>query len=142
MIADILLSRIVISVVVAAVLSQILKFITHRITSGDWDWRMTFTDGGMPSAHTATVVALCGSIFLLEGATTAFYVSLVYAAITLRDAVGIRLQAGKQAAVLNRIADRDGLHLPHLKELVGHTPLQVAFGVLVGVFVSVVVALW
>ena len=101
-------------------------------------------DGGMPSGHSATVSSVALACGLYEGfASPVFAVALIVAIIVMHDAMNVRLQAGKQAALLNVMADMfekiTGTDLPNdekLKELLGHTPLQVIAGCLLGLLVS------
>lgn len=95
--------------------------------------------GGMPSSHSAAVCALAGACALREGwDSTMFGVAMLFAVIVMVDATGVRREAGRQAAVLNRIvkdlftsSDYDNIDR-NLKELIGHTPFQVFVGALVG----------
>lgn len=120
--------------------SQILKTIIHVIVNKKFDFKRLLGDGGMPSAHSATVTSLAIAAALRYGVGTfEFALSAVFAIVICRDAMGVRHETGKQAVVLNELvktveADTE-TDLPdvHLKELVGHTPLQVMTGVLVGV---------
>jgi len=98
--------------------------------------------GGMPSAHSAAVASITVAIFLEEGFSTVFFLSAVCAIITIRDAFGVRLESGKQAEAINKMADE--LQIPlddHLKELLGHTKRQSFFGVLLGIFVTILIYL-
>ncbi len=109
---------------------------------------LLFGTGGMPSSHAAAVCALAVSCALYSGpGSAAFAVSCLLAIIVMRDATGVRREAGEQAKVLNRImrdlfdpARHDDINA-NLKELVGHTPLQVLVGALVGAAVPFLMAL-
>ena len=97
--------------------------------------------GGMPSSHTALVVGLTTAVGVREGTRSdLFAICLVFSLVVMYDASGVRLQAGKHASVLNRIImelppdhPMQGEHGPTLKDTIGHTPLQVIVGALVGV---------
>lgn len=103
-------------------------------------------DGGMPSAHSATVCAMAIATGRCMGFDSAvFAVACVLAIITMHDAMGVRYETGEQAKVLNQIIDSwidlseknvPFLQNMHLKEMVGHTPLQVTAGFLVGAVVG------
>ena len=103
-------------------------------------------DGGMPSAHSATVCAMVIATGRCVGVDSAiFAVASVVAIITMHDAMGVRHETGEQAKVLNQMIDQwievseknaPFLQNMHLKEMVGHTPLQVVAGVLVGAAVG------
>ena len=95
----------------------------------------------MPSAHSAMVTALTTAIAFKDGFfSSIFSVAVVFSLITLYDAAGIRRAAGKQAEVLNRIIEDffkgKGLNIPKLTELLGHTPLEILAGVLLGIGVA------
>lgn len=106
-----------------------------------------FSNGGMPSSHTATVVSLCVACLIQEGVSSPlFAISLILTAVVIIDALGVRYETGKQAQVINKIVKElfsgkmDEINLG-LKELVGHTPFQVFVGGLLGVGVAVVMNL-
>jgi acid phosphatase family membrane protein YuiD len=124
------------SVIIAA---QIIKFFSHWIVKHIADFRMFTTTGGMPSSHAAGVMALSTSVGLIRGfSSIEFAIALGYAFIVMYDAAGVRRAAGKQAACLNKIImDVYKQELKEaggkLKELLGHTPLQVFVGALFGI---------
>ena len=100
----------------------------------------------MPSSHTAGVIALSTSVALIEGISSMlFAVSLGFSLIVMQDASGIRRAAGKTAATLNRLVDefvqKNHEVKPYaaLKELLGHTPLEVFCGMLLGVLIPFIV---
>lgn len=117
-------------------------FATHR----RWNLRRFVGTGGMPSSHAAAVSALSTAVGLKEGfGTTLFGVTLYFSLIVMYDAAGLRQAAGRQAAILNRLIDE---HFEHpeknthrLMELLGHTPLEVLVGAVLGV-VSALVWNW
>ena len=98
--------------------------------------------GGMPSSHTATVTALAISLGYYNGLSSGYFaLAMIFAIIVIHDAVGVRLETGKQAKVLNTMmfkseAFKDLDFEKQLKEYVGHTPLQALVGAIVGAFVS------
>lgn len=102
--------------------------------------------GGMPSSHSALVTALVVSIGFNEGVNTSlFALSLCFALVVLRDALGVRLSTGKQAQALNRlgksIEDRSDIEFAPVKEVHGHTPPEVLAGVLFGGCIALVLSL-
>ncbi len=109
---------------------------------------LLFGTGGMPSSHTAAVCSLATSCALRYGLDSGYFaVSALLCIIVMTDATGVRLETGKQAKVLNRILHdlfspehRDEIGT-NLKELVGHTPLQVFVGAILGVAVPFLMAL-
>jgi acid phosphatase family membrane protein YuiD len=97
--------------------------------------------GGMPSSHSALVASLTTSVALSEGArSNLFIVTLMLALITIRDALGVRRSSGLQSRALNmlgrQVSERLKLDYHPVKEVHGHAPLEVAVGVLIGVFIA------
>ena len=121
--------------------AQVLKVFTARYKRGTWDLRALADSGGMPSSHTALSVAVTAAAGRTLGlASPLFAVSLAYALVVAYDAAGVRLHAGKQAEVLNvLLADVAREHPAagrKLKEVLGHTPRQVAAGAALGLIVG------
>lgn len=127
-------------------LAQILKTIIHSLITKDFNIERMYGSGGMPSSHSATVTALATSSYFLHGAASSeFAISIIMAIIVMYDARGVRLETGIQAKVLNDLiellADVHNEIMPldeKLKEFVGHTPLQVIVGAILGFIVSCV----
>ncbi|WP_419022647.1 divergent PAP2 family protein, partial [Holdemanella sp.] len=99
--------------------------------------------GGMPSSHSAVVVALCTMIGKNYGIDSAIFgLSIVFAFVVMYDAAGVRRAAGKQAKLLNKIVQTPGLSnvevTEKLQEVLGHTPTQVFVGALIGLIVGLV----
>ena len=109
--------------------------------------QVLFGSGGMPSSHSATVCATCVSCGLIHGfGSPLFAISGVLAVVVMRDAAGVRRESGKQAAVINRVAQemnkKKGFDFEQLKELLGHTPLQVFAGAVLGMAMAFICQLW
>ncbi|MBE6586244.1 MAG: divergent PAP2 family protein [Ruminococcaceae bacterium] len=130
-------------------LAQILKVATGIFREKSFNViEFLFGTGGMPSSHTAAVTALATACGMSEGVgSPVFAVACLLTLIVMRDATGIRREAGEQAKVLNRIVqdlfsstDHENINR-NLKELVGHTPLQVFVGFLVGLMVPFLMGL-
>ena len=125
--------------ITAVILAQILKFFVHLILKRKVDLRLFTTTGGMPSSHAAGVMGLSFTVGLICGfSSIEFAMAFGYALVVMYDAAGVRRAAGKQAACLNRIImDIYKQELKEaggkLKELLGHTPMQVFAGALFGV---------
>ena len=99
--------------------------------------------GGMPSSHSAVVCSLAASAGIREGfASNLFIISLVFAMITLRDALGVRRSAGIQAKTLNSLgkqtSQKIGIEFNTVKEIQGHTPLEVVVGSLLGIAIAII----
>lgn len=123
--------------------AQIIKTLIYWRITRIFSLRRMFGMGGMPSAHTAFLVAITTMIALREGmASTAFTLSVAVTAVVIYDALGVRYQTGKQSHVINKILHRmlvEGQPLTEetLQELVGHTPTEVFFGALIGLIMPV-----
>lgn len=120
--------------------AQVLKVIIHAIINKTWDFSRLFGDGGMPSGHSATVSSLATITGLTFGlGSFEFAISSILAIIVCHDAMGVRREAGKHAKLLNILVDsyekfsKNELPEVVLKEFVGHTPLQVTTGILLGI---------
>ncbi|MBS4760096.1 MAG: divergent PAP2 family protein [Clostridium sp.] len=129
----------------AAVIAQILKMIYFLILHKKINFKIFTTTGGMPSSHSAGVMSLSFTIGYIEGMNSVmFALALGYAFVVMYDAAGIRRSAGKIAATMNRVMEEFYAHRPSaagekLKELLGHTPLEVFMGAIVGIIVSYVI---
>ena len=124
--------------------AQLIKTIIHAIVTKSIDFTRLIGDGGMPSGHSATVCAVATSAGIIYGLDSfPFAISVIVAIIVMHDAMGVRLETGKQAKLLNEFMDLFAkLEQPlsdqeKLKELVGHTPLQVCMGGLLGILTGV-----
>lgn len=117
--------------------AQVLKVIIHWYINRKIVWERLVGDGGMPSGHSATVASLATITGLLRGVDSfEFAVAAIFAIVVCHDAMGVRQETGKQAVMLNeilRILESQDLPEVKLKELVGHTPLQVLAGILIGI---------
>lgn len=144
---QIVTNRILIVGVVSWFLAQVFKCISNLILTKKFSLERLFGDGGMPSGHSATVVSVAVATGLYEGFDSAlFAVAMIVAIVVMHDAMNVRYQAGKQAELLNVMADMfeklTGADLPNeekLKELLGHTPLQVGCGCALGIVVAIAV---
>lgn len=140
---DIFSNRVLWCAVTAWFVAQALKIPTYWLVEKKLDLMRFFGSGGMPSSHSAFVVALTIMIGAVEGFDTAiFALSAVLAAIVMYDATGVRKETGNQAEVLNEIlrkvfVDGEPIADDDLKELVGHTKVEVLGGVIVGVMCAV-----
>lgn len=121
--------------------AQVLKFMIELLWRRTINFRMLTTAGGMPSSHSALVSALATSVGLREGlGSSLFLVTVALAMITMYDAAGIRRAASIQARILNQIIaelfEGHPISETKLRELLGHTPIQVVAGALLGIFGS------
>jgi uncharacterized protein len=116
-------------------IAQALKFIVVGITRGKIDFKEFYSLGGMPSSHTAFVTGLVTSIYLLEGFSTAFFISAVLAIVVIRDAVGVR------KVVQDLTYELETVNKKIRGRQVGHTIAQAAMGALIGILVPVLISL-
>jgi len=132
----------IIAMLVANFLAQMWKYSVDWRRRGEPNLPILFSTGGMPSSHSSTVTALSTSIGLVAGwESPAFAVAACFAFITMFDAAGLRRSASLQAMALNQImrellAPDHNLNRRKLKELLGHTPLEVMVGAALGVLVA------
>lgn len=130
---------------IAATIAQILKVIYFLILHKKINFKIFTTTGGMPSSHSAGVIGLSMTVGYNCGMNSIpFAIALGYALVVMYDAAGIRRSAGKIAATMNRVMEEFYAHRPSaagekLKELLGHTPLEVFMGAIVGIVVSYVI---
>ena len=138
--ADLLNNHLLINSLAAGAAAQIIKTVIFAIIHKELDFHRLFGDGGMPSGHSATVTAMATTAGLEYGlASPLFAIAAVLAIIVMHDAMGVRLEAGKHARVLNQLLDlfsSDMKPEETMKELLGHTPLQVTFGALLGLTIA------
>lgn len=124
----------------AAFTGQIIKFILFTIQTKRINFKIFTTTGGMPSTHSAGVMALSTLVGILSGFDSIeFAISLGFSLVIMYDAAGLRRAAGKTAACLNKMMEEFYNHDLHavggkLKELLGHTPLEVFVGAIYGIF--------
>lgn len=143
-ITDFLAHSELVTAIIAWFIAQVMKMIIVLIKDKKVNFERLIGSGGMPSSHSALVVSLAAAIGLTEGfGSPLFALSTVFALVVMYDAAGVRRAAGQQAAILNKIVDSlvksdFSRTEKRLKELLGHTPVQVFAGALLGI----AVALW
>ena len=131
----------------AWIIAQLAKTVINAIVNKRFSFDRLVGDGGMPSGHSATVTALAVMCGLTEGfGSTVFGVSMIFAIVVMHDAMGVRREAGKHARSIISIVEQlndyfsehdDKIKTEKLKVLVGHTPLQVVVGSLLGAAIAV-----
>ncbi len=140
-----LVNRILIAALVGWAVAQGAKAILYTIVNKEFKFERLVGSGGMPSSHAATVCAMMAAAAKQFGlASFEFAVSFILASVVLHDARGVRQEAGKQAVTITAIIDhliKEGkiIELPEweLKELIGHTPLQVLIGSIIGIGIGI-----
>ena len=124
--------------------AQILKVIVFLICEKKLEMRYVVSSGGMPSSHSAMVCACVASTAMVTGVdSVTFAIAAVFAFIVMYDAANVRKETGEQAKILNYMMEHWNEMKPEmfgkeLKELIGHTPLQVFCGALLGIFIGVI----
>ena len=117
---------------------QLFKLIYDLVTTKKFNFKRIMGAGGMPSSHSAVVAGITTLIGKYEGiGSPIFALSLVVAFVVMYDACGVRRAAGKQAELLNKLVETPGLTgvqvSERLVEVLGHTPVQVLVGALIGI---------
>jgi uncharacterized protein len=141
-IGQILDNRILLVAIAACLIAQAIKLIIDVIQNGKISVKVLTTSGGMPSAHSALVTALAAGVGENLGFKSAeFAIATIFAIIVMYDAAGVRQAAGKQARILNQMVEElfsedHKFNEEKLKELIGHTPVQVIAGSILGVVIS------
>lgn len=143
-IVDILSNHVLIAILLSWFIAQAIKIPIYRVVEHKWDFSRFFGSGGMPSSHSSMVTTCAVMIGALEGfGTPVFALAVAFAMIVMYDAAGVRRETGTQAAVINQILkdvliNGKQISEEELKELVGHTPLEVACGALNGLLIAVI----
>jgi hypothetical protein len=137
-------NQVLIAAVVAWFVAQTIKLLVELVRTHRLDLRYLVSPGGMPSAHSALVTSLATAVARQEGVGSAlFAASAVFASIVMYDAAGVRQSVSIQARILNRMLDelftQRAFSERRLRELLGHTPLEVFAGFLLGLIIGVVV---
>jgi acid phosphatase family membrane protein YuiD len=140
---DMLDNQILVATLVGWILAQAIKVPVEFLRTGDWNWALLLRTGGMPSSHSAVVSGVAHGIGLWHGFNTPlFALSFVVAMVVVYDATGIRRQAGEHAQLINAIINDLTAGHPikeaqqeELKEILGHTWLEAAGGILWGILV-------
>jgi uncharacterized protein len=141
-ISQILDNRILLVAIAACLIAQVLKLTIDTIQNGKLSVKVLTTTGGMPSAHSALVTALATGVGQSLGWQSAeFAIATIFAIVVMYDAAGVRQAAGKQARILNQIidelfSDNHEFNEQKLKELLGHTPVQVIAGSVLGIAIT------
>ncbi len=136
-------NRIFIATISSWFAAQVLKVVIGVMRDKRFNFKWLISSGGMPSSHVALSMCLTTSIGLYYGFDSGlFAMALGFAGITMFDAQGIRWHSGKQAQALNKIMDdlyaHKGIQEAPLKQLIGHTPVEVYAGGALGIFMAII----
>ncbi|MCX6069051.1 MAG: divergent PAP2 family protein [Chloroflexi bacterium] len=133
--------------VVAWLLAQILKPPLEYLRRGVWNWGYLFSAGGMPSSHSSLMVGVTMGIGLHEGFNSAiFALAIAMTMIVIYDAAGVRREAGRHAEKINILFNELLAGHPisdkQLREVLGHTPMEVVGGIFLGLVVGILYRMW
>ncbi|MFG6119548.1 divergent PAP2 family protein [Thalassobacillus sp. B23F22_16] len=142
------------SAIIAILFAQAVKVPIRMIATRDFNPGLAFSTGGMPSSHSAAVTALATAVGLQEGFDSSMFgIAAVFSIIVMFDSTGVRRQSGEQAIVLNllindfqRFVDEAKLwnkkqefeKREEIRELLGHQPIEVFFGGVTGILLSII----
>jgi uncharacterized protein len=135
--------RFLLAPIVAWTICQAAKVTLTSIRQHRLNLRVLAETGGMPSSHSAIVMGLTAAIGKYSGLYSApFAIALIFSFVVMYDAAGLRRAAGRQAEVLNRLVEdlvhMRGVQEQRLRELLGHTPVEVLVGAVIGILVGVI----
>lgn len=145
---DILMyNKVLFTAITAWLIAQLIKIAVDFNKQKKLDLGLIMSSGGMPSSHSSFVTSCATSIAFAEGLDSSmFALSFVLSMVVMYDATGVRREAGKQAQVLNNIVstfENENFHMADkLKELLGHTPIQVFAGACLGILISTITYLY
>lgn len=140
---NILHNRILMVTLLAWAIAQTIKVALGVLRTRRFDFRWFIGTGGMPSAHAAGSSALAVVVGFNQGFDSAYFaLAAVFAVVTMFDAQGVRRSTGKQAAILNKVLDdiywKGKIEENKLKELIGHTPVEVFMGSVIGILLAII----
>ncbi|MBU0461738.1 MAG: divergent PAP2 family protein [Nanoarchaeota archaeon] len=142
-IINILTDKIILEVIISVVICQVIKLFTKSYAHKKIYWKGMCEDGGMPSSHTVTVVALSTAIGLSQGFTSPiFFVAGIFSIIVMRDAIGVRRNVDRLRDVLNDVIKSEKLKMRQADLVTGHTLPQVVVGFLLAVACVLVLHFW
>lgn len=127
--------------------AQFLKPFIHLVATKEWSAKHFLANGGMPSSHTSGICALTTALGLTNGfGSNIFVLSLVISLVVMNDAMNVRLETGRQAELLNEWSEifeemftDKPFSRKHFKTMVGHTTLQVFWGMILGVIIGALI---
>ncbi len=141
------ISRAFIAVATAWIVAQLIKIVGNSLRFRRFNFRWLLDTGGMPSAHSSGTAAVATVVGLHSGFNSIlFLLALAFAVVTMFDAAGVRRSVGKQSVILNKMMNEiyAGGKFPEqrLREFLGHTPVEVFVGALLGISLSLAICKW
>lgn len=147
-ITELLLNEVLVNGLIAWILAQTIKALLYAAINKKFEFSRLFGAGGMPSGHSATVSAMAVTSAVTFGFSSfQFAITTIFGLIVMHDAMGVRLETGKQAKAINELMEfihamgNEITSKEKLKELIGHTPSQVFFGSALGLVVGFLLSL-
>ena len=143
MLCSLIHNNVLIAAILSWIIGQFLKAPLDYVLNKRWNWGIILSPGGMPSSHSALVTSVTLAIGLQEGfGSPLFALAFAIGMIVIYDAAGVRRQAGIHAERINDMMESffkgSGIPEKELKEVLGHTPVEVITGVILGIVISVV----
>jgi acid phosphatase family membrane protein YuiD len=135
--------RFLLAPLVAWTIAQTAKVVIYSVREHRLNLRVLAVTGGMPSSHSAIVMGMTTAVGKYAGVNSAaFALALIFSFVVMYDAAGLRRAAGRQAAILNRLVEdlvnMRGVQEQKLRELLGHTPVEVLVGAVIGVVAGLI----
>ena len=135
-------NKILLTTLLAWVIAQAIKVLLGVVRNKRLDFRLFVGTGGMPSSHAAGASCLAAAVGLECGFSSVYFaLAAIFAIVVMFDAQGVRRASGKQARILNKITEdiywQGKIHDGRLRELIGHTPVEVIVGFFIGILIAV-----
>lgn len=139
--SQIIHNKVLMAAVISWTVAQFFKVMLSLVKTQRFDFERLVGSGGMPSSHSAFVMALSTAVGITYSWSSAiFAIAISFALVVMYDAAGVRRASGKQAEILNimirEVIEHKGLKEERLKELIGHTPIEVIVGGLLGIIIA------
>ncbi|MFA5275983.1 MAG: divergent PAP2 family protein [Candidatus Omnitrophota bacterium] len=136
-------NKVLMTTISAWLIAQVLKLFVGFITQRKFDFRWLIGSGGMPSSHAAGAACLATAVGLEQGFNSVYFaLAASFAIVVMFDAQGVRRSTGKQARILNKIMDdiywQGKIEELRLRELIGHTPIEVIIGLILGITIALI----
>ncbi|MGA2775743.1 MAG: divergent PAP2 family protein [Candidatus Omnitrophota bacterium] len=136
-------NKVLMTTISAWLIAQTIKLFVGFVTQKKFDFRWLIGSGGMPSSHAAGAACLATAVGLEQGFNSAYFaLAASFAIVVMFDAQGVRRSTGKQARILNKIMDdiywQGKIEELRLRELIGHTPIEVIIGLILGVIIALI----
>ena len=133
-----MIEELVLSIALTWLLVKIIKTIVDCKKEKKFSLRILFYDGGMPSAHTASVVSLATALFLETGFSALFVIGVIFALIVINDALKVRMITQEQSRIINKLTEGKKDY-KRLDERVGHKPLEVLVSLVLGIIIPIII---